>query len=93
MKRADWVKQLMPFDALKGFREALEEKERIIVPRREFSEEQKDKLNHLIPQMEKKDILTVTDFQNGEYIQITGIVSTIDKTEKGLKIVHRKYSI
>lgn len=29
MKRADRAKQFMPFDALKGFREALEEKERM----------------------------------------------------------------
>lgn len=30
MDRADRAKQFMPFDALKGFREALEEKERQI---------------------------------------------------------------
>lgn len=31
MDRADRAKQFMPFDALKGFREALEEKEHIVV--------------------------------------------------------------
>lgn len=32
MDPADRAKQFLPFDALKGFREALEEKERTIVP-------------------------------------------------------------
>lgn len=31
MDRADRAKQFMPFDALKGFREALEEKEHSVV--------------------------------------------------------------
>ena len=30
MDRADRAKQFMPFDALKGFREALAEKERLV---------------------------------------------------------------
>lgn len=60
MERADRAKQFMPFDALKGFRKALEEKERMIVPKRELSEEQKDKLNRIIQQIKKKDILTAT---------------------------------
>ena len=38
MERSNRAKQFMPFDALKGFREALEEKERILVPKRELSE-------------------------------------------------------
>ena len=39
MDRADRAKQFMPFDALKGFREALEEKERLHVPERELVKE------------------------------------------------------
>lgn len=36
MDPADRAKQFLPFDALKGFREALEEKERTIVPKGEL---------------------------------------------------------
>ena len=39
MSREDRAKQFMPFAALKGYSEALRKKERIIVPRRELSEE------------------------------------------------------
>ena len=35
MDRADRAKQFMPFDPLKGFREALAEKERLIEEQRE----------------------------------------------------------
>lgn len=40
MDRADRAKQFMPFDALKGFREALEEKERLLEEQKETAQEQ-----------------------------------------------------
>lgn len=43
--KADRAKIFMPFDAVKGFREALAEKERIIVPKTELSEERKEELD------------------------------------------------
>lgn len=88
MERADRAKQFMPFDALKGFREALAQKERIIVPRRELSEEQKDELNRKFWQIRKRDIITVEFFQKGEYIKVTGMVSRIDETSRVLKVVN-----
>lgn len=88
MDRADRAKQFMPFDALKGFREALAEKERVIVPKRELSEEQKEELNNKLHQIQKKDIITVEYFHNGEYVQVTGMVSRLDITSRVLKIVN-----
>lgn len=86
------AKQFMPFDALKGFREALAEKERNIVPKRELSEEQKIQLNLKICQIQRKDIVTVEFFQNGEYFKVTGMVSKIDKSGRILIIVNQKIS-
>lgn len=88
MERADRAKQFMPFDALKGFREALAQKERVIVPRRELSEEQKEELDRKFRQIKKRDIITVEFFQAGEYVQITGMVSRIDESSRVLKIVN-----
>lgn len=90
MDRADRAKQFMPFDALKGFREALEEKERIVVPKRELSEEQKEELDFKLRQVRKKDIVTVEYFHDGEYVQVTGMVSGIDEAGRVLKIVNTK---
>lgn len=90
MDRADRAKQFMPFDGLKGFRDALSEKERIIVPQRDLSEEEKEELDRKLSLIQKKDMITVEYFQNGEYVQITGMVSRIDETSRMLKIVNTK---
>ena len=93
MDRENRAKQFMPFDALKGFREALEEKERIVVPKRELSEEQKEELDFNLRQIQKMAIITVEYFHDGEYVQITGVVSRIDETSKVLKIVNTKIAL
>lgn len=90
MERSNRAKQFMPFDALKGFREALAEKERIIVPKKELSEERKSELNEKLHQLQRLDIVTAEYFCNGEYVQITGVVSAIDKAGRTLKIVNTK---
>lgn len=87
MDRENRAKQFMPFDALKGFREALAEKERIIVTKRELSEEKKEALDRKLRQVQKKDIVTVEFFQAGEYVQVTGMVSRLDETSKTLNVV------
>lgn len=90
MDRQNRAKQFMPFDALKGFREAITEKERIIVPKRDLSEEQKEELDRKLRQVQKKDIITVEFFQNREYVQLTGMVSRVDVTSRILGIVNTK---
>lgn len=90
MNRADRAKQFMPFDALKGFREALSEKEKIIVLKRELSEEQQEELDQKLRQIQKKDIITVEYFCQGEYLQITGMVSSIEETSRILRVVNTK---
>lgn len=90
MKREERAKQFMPFDALKGFREALLEKERIVVPKRELSEEQKEELDKKFRQIHKKDMITAEYFQKGEYVKVTGMVSGIDETSRLLRVVNTK---
>lgn len=74
MDRENRAKQFMPFDALKGLRAALAEKERMIVEKRELSEEQKEELDRKLKQIEKQDIITVEFFDKGEYVKVTGVV-------------------
>lgn len=90
MDRENRAKQFMPFDALKGFRDALHEKERIIVPRRELSEEQKEELDVKLRKVNKYDVITVEYFEHGEYVQVSGMVSRIDETSRILKIVNTR---
>ncbi len=90
MDRDNRAKQFMPFDALKGFREALAERERIVVPKRELSEEMKQELDLTFHKLKKLDIVNVQYFENGEYVMVTGVVSKIDESGRFLIIVDTK---
>lgn len=90
MDREIRAKQFMPFDALKGFREAMAEKERILVPKHDLSEEQKEELGRKIRQIQEKDIITVEYFQNSEYMRVTGMVTRIDNVSRTLEIVNTR---
>lgn len=90
MSREDRAKQFMPFAALRGYPEALRKKEKIIVPRMEFSEEYKEELDRKLRKVRKNDIVTVVYYCQGEYLKLTGMVARIDETAKVLKIVNTK---
>lgn len=92
MSREERAKQFMPFAALKGYEDALREKERIIVPKVELTEERKAELDFKLHQIELKDIITVIYFTNGEYLQVTGMVSRMDADARILKVVNTSIS-
>lgn len=90
MSREERAKQFMPFAALKGHVEALKRREKIVVERRELSEEYKEELDRKLRQVRKNDIVTVVYFCKDEYLQMTGMVSKIDETARVLKVVNTK---
>ena len=90
MSRADRAKQFMPFAALKGYEDALRAKEKIVVPRRELSEEMAQELDRKLHQIRKNDVVTVVFYDREEYIRITGMVSRVDMDGRILKIVNTK---
>lgn len=90
MSREERAKQFMPFAALKGHMEALQRREKIVVERRELSEEYKAELDFALHQVRKNDIVTVVYFCKDEYLKMTGMVSKIDETARILKVVNTK---
>ncbi len=84
------AKQFVPFAALKGYEEALRAKEKITVPKMELSEEKKEELSRKLHQINRNDIITVVYFCKGEYIQLEGMVSRLDKDARVLKVVNTK---
>ncbi len=92
MSREDRAKQFMPFAALKGYPDALRKKEKIVVPKVEFSEEYQEELDRKLRQVKKNDIVTVVYYCKDEYLKLTGMVSRIDDTARILKIVNTKIS-
>lgn len=84
------AKQFMPFDALTGFREALEAKEKIVVPKMELSEEYKEELDRVMAKVRKNSMVTVIYFEKDEYLKMTGLVSRIDEYARILQVVSKK---
>lgn len=88
MSREERAKQFMPFAALKGYELALQEKERIVVPKMELSEDYKEQLDHIMHRVAKNDMVSVIYFYKGEYLKVTGMVSRKDESARLLKIVN-----
>lgn len=80
------AKQFLPFDALKGFSEALREKEIEYEEKRDLSEESLIELNDKFNQIEKGDYIKTKYYKNGRYIEIIGIVTNIDYMKKKIQI-------
>ena len=74
------AKQFAPFDALKGLKEAIAEKERIPTPRRILAEDALAELNLQLSQLRKGNLATVVYYciYDQEYHQITGAVVSVD---------------
>lgn len=88
--KADRAKIFMPFDAVKGFREALAEKERITVSKIELSEEHREELDRRLRMIHPGDIVTVVYFHGGEYVKLTGMVSKFSPAGRTISIVNTK---
>lgn len=88
MSREERAKQFMPFAALKGYELALREKEKIVVPKMELSEDYKEQLDRIMHWVEKNDMVMVVYFCKGEYLKVTGMVARKDENARVLKIVN-----
>ena len=104
MRKEDRAKIFAPFAALKGYEEAIAQKQKIVVPRIELSEEAKEYLDLQLSKIDSQlregqhPIITIVYFQKdkgnseagGEYIQFTGMVAKFDKSSRILQIVDKR---
>ena len=84
--RVSRAKQFLPFDALKGFSEALREKEIEYEEKRDLSEESLVELNDKFNQIEKGTYVKIKYYKNGRYIDLEGIITNIDYIKKKIQI-------
>lgn len=84
------AKQFTPFDALKGLKEAIAQKERIPTPRRSLAEDAILELNAQLCNLKKGSFITVVYYceYEQEYYQLTGPVVKVDFYWKLLQIGH-----
>lgn len=82
----DRAKQFMSFDALKGFRKMLEEKENIVSYRKKLGDDEYEELSNKIKNIKKRDNIELVYYLNKEYIKLRGVVKNIDFTNKMIVI-------
>lgn len=80
MNREDRAKQFAPFEALKGLREALAEKEleHEKNARRDLSDETAQEIQNNLIKLTKGDIVEVICYESGYYITVKGQVNKIN---------------
>lgn len=86
MTRAGRAKQFLPFDALKGFQEALNEKQIKYEDKKELSEDSYRRLEEEWNKIEKDSIVKVKYYKNKRYIEIQGKINKIDYIRKKIQI-------
>ena len=59
VNKSDRARQFMPFDALKGYKEAIKEKQKVIVEKKELSEDDAIVLSRKLNEIKKGDMIKV----------------------------------
>ena len=91
MKISDRAKIFLPFDALKGFREALKEKEKIKVDKKLLSNYQKEEIMKVLKELKKGDLVKIEYYseEDNDYLILEGILTKIGIDEKMIRIVKK----
>ena len=91
MDRGQRAKQFMPFAALKGFEEELEQAEFRPVDKVEFSEDAAEELDRRLRAVKTGDMVEVIFYRQtkkgGTYLRKTGLIAGIDPVERTLTVV------
>ena len=88
------AKQFLPFESLKGFHEYLKNKERVVVERKQLSNDEYEELNRKIKQVEKGMMIKVVYYEGKQAIEVEGMVTKIDlEFTKTVKIVDKSILI
>ena len=86
VNRVSRDKQFLPFDALKGLKEALREKELENEERKELSEESLIELESKFNKIEKGSKVRIKYYGDKRYVEIVGIITNIDYIKKKIQI-------
>ena len=93
MSNSDRAKQFLPFDALNGFQLALREKEKIIVDKKELSEEMKEELSKKLNSLEIGDKVKIVHYKNKQYKIDVGTFNQINRIQRFIVVENNKISI
>ncbi|MBR2885924.1 MAG: YolD-like family protein, partial [Clostridia bacterium] len=89
----DRARQFMPFAALTGYYEVIKQREKIVEPRKELSEDEAEILSSKLNKIQKGMLVTLTYYKEECYETLTGLVSNIDSIYRTITIVKTKIAI
>ena len=87
------ARQFMPFAALRGYYELVDEAAEPAQPRRELSEESLLELGERLSHVEKGTLVRVEHHDGTRYVSTCGIVTDIDRTFRTITIVKRRIAL
>lgn len=83
-------KIFMPFDALKGLRQAYQQKEFKKEAKVDICEEKQMELSQILQRLKKRDFVTLTYYENYKYNKLFGQIEGIDFAYKMLNLGGKK---
>ena len=88
--RASRAQQFMPFAALKGYYDLVRERERIVQPKRELTEEEQYGLSRKLSQVKRRTMVHITHYDGEAYVTTHGMVSDIDLAFRTITVVRAR---
>lgn len=86
MKRQDRAKQFMPFAALKGYEEALRQRENSAEPRIVPGEDRAEELDRKLRSLSEGSFIRVRHYRRRCYVTTEGVVDSIMDYKRKLRI-------
>jgi hypothetical protein len=87
------AKQFLPFATLKGYYDQIRERQRVIEPRRDLSEEENHLLSQKVTQVKKGMMIKIKYYHEDAYETFEGIVTHIDLVFRSVTLVKTKISL
>ena len=92
-RRADHAAQFMPFAALSGYYDLVRDRERVVEPRHELTEEEAERLSRSIAELRRGDLVRVTHYRDGAYDTREGVVTRVDLAAREVTVVRTRISL
>ena len=86
------AKQFLPFDSLKGFREAIKTMEEIHESKKDLSIDELNELDKKLEMFKKNDLIKVKYFYDDQYIETIDTLKKVDNVFKKLILKNNKIS-
>ena len=93
MKISDRARQFLPFDSLRGFYALVKLQEKEIMPKKELSDDELERLDLLFKEVKKSSMIKVKYYYLDGYIEQTGLVAELDTIYRTITIVTTKINL